>query len=348
MFCEIKQASEAGLSGYGAVFGNKDRSGEIIDPFAVTNLDEFVKSGAILVGHNWGDPGVATISSARQDDYGVWIEAMWLDTPSAAACRDIVRQRLQRGKSVGLSIGYRVIKDEYVEGVRHLKEIEIYEVSIVPIPSNPLATVTSAKSAKYPVADVTFNAEEANIRWKEATGSKEHPSKQYKDGFFIVDGDPNDFSSYKLQYVDVLDGRPCAIASAILSAVGTAIVGYTEDFTEVGNEAKAEIYAYYTELEKVLSRENEEHKSGFMSTSTLCDHIISAYTPLSTLTERVKSLVNLRHSSGKTISPSTASKLRDLVSLAEEIKECLKKDDNINRTRGALKSLRNKYGGNKS
>jgi hypothetical protein len=49
----------------------------------------------------------------------------------------------------GLSIGFRVPAGGYqhIGGVRHIKEIELWEVSIVPIPANSAARITSTRSA---------------------------------------------------------------------------------------------------------------------------------------------------------------------------------------------------------
>jgi len=47
----------------------------------------------------------------------------------------------------GLSIGYQTMDADYDdEGRRLLKEIELWEVSVVSLPMNPLAQVTHAKS----------------------------------------------------------------------------------------------------------------------------------------------------------------------------------------------------------
>jgi HK97 family phage prohead protease len=53
---------------------------------------------------------------------------------------------MKRGILKGLSIGYDTIRDTVVNGVRHLQELKLYEVSIVTFPMNELATVSSVKS----------------------------------------------------------------------------------------------------------------------------------------------------------------------------------------------------------
>jgi HK97 family phage prohead protease len=138
-------------AGYAATFGNKDLVGDIIlkDAFADT-LDDFVTNGVILARHgNEHQQPVASIKAARPDDHGVWIEWDFHSTPAAQAERTIAQERLERGKSVSLSIGYAINPGgaEYKDGVRYLKSVKLYDVSLVNIPANPLALVGAVKGA---------------------------------------------------------------------------------------------------------------------------------------------------------------------------------------------------------
>jgi hypothetical protein len=73
------------------------------------------------------------------------VKADFHTTQDAQAARTVVKERLARGKSVKLSIGYEVLLDEYVPEGRLLKDIKLYEWSIVTVPANPQAAVTGAK-----------------------------------------------------------------------------------------------------------------------------------------------------------------------------------------------------------
>jgi hypothetical protein len=55
---------------------------------------------------------------------------------------------LKRGVIKTLSIGYEVIKQEVVDGIRHLKEIKLYEVALVPggLAADDMALITSVKT----------------------------------------------------------------------------------------------------------------------------------------------------------------------------------------------------------
>jgi HK97 family phage prohead protease len=131
---------------YASVFSNVDRAGEIVAPGAFKNLDAFVDEGWLAVSHEWGDLPVASIRTASQDQTGLRIVADWHSTDAAQACRTVVKERLDRGRSVKCSIGYRVLEDEIDrKGVRHLKQIELFEASIVNLPANAKAGVVAVK-----------------------------------------------------------------------------------------------------------------------------------------------------------------------------------------------------------
>jgi uncharacterized protein len=147
---EVKAAADGEVELYAAVFGNIDRACEVIEPGAFKNLADFVVNGWLGVNHEMEDLGIATIEDATQDAYGLKLRCRWHTTDDAVAARTVVLERMERGKAVSCSIGYRVTEDAMEqrngEGVRVLKSIEIYEASIVNLPCNPAARVTSAKS----------------------------------------------------------------------------------------------------------------------------------------------------------------------------------------------------------
>jgi HK97 family phage prohead protease len=140
------------FSGYGSTFGNNDRSGDTLVKGAFRKtLDQFKADGFIAVGHDWAGLPVATITDAYEDDYGLFIQGEFHTTPEAQSARTVVKERLDRGKSVGLSIGFDVkpggSKANTATGGRAFTDVELFEVSIVTVPCNPKAQATEAKSA---------------------------------------------------------------------------------------------------------------------------------------------------------------------------------------------------------
>lgn len=148
---ELNSSETGSFSGYGSVFGNIDSDEEIMAPGAYKEtLADFIRDGFIGIGHDWKS-GVATIKSASEDSYGLYLEAEFHGDAESQLYRQRVNERLSRGKSVGLSVGFRIAAYEWNEDESTLTitKAELFEVSIVTVPANSKAGVLSAKSG-YP------------------------------------------------------------------------------------------------------------------------------------------------------------------------------------------------------
>jgi len=136
------------FEGLAAVFGNVDRQGERILPgaFALT-LADFALRGFLTNAHDWREP-IGTIDSAEESAKGLVVRGTFHSTPNAQTMRQLVRERAERGKQIAMSIGYAVKSDDYQDGVRLLKELDLHEVALVAVPANPLAHITSLKAVE--------------------------------------------------------------------------------------------------------------------------------------------------------------------------------------------------------
>lgn len=176
---KFDDAGNGSFSGYGSVFGNVDSYRDVVLPGAYTDtVTDFLKSGFVAVGHDWGSTPVAYPTEAREDDYGFRFSAAFHSTDEAQAARRVMRERLDAGKTVGLSIGYRVKEsNDREDGVRELVKLDLFEVSIVTVPANRAAVVVGAKSgsrAGLPFAEhseaVRAAVEEYVVRAKAIAG----------------------------------------------------------------------------------------------------------------------------------------------------------------------------------
>lgn len=135
---------------YFAAFGNRDKVGDVIQPGAFRNLADFVKSGWIGVNHEHARLPVAYPVSAVQDAKGLLVEGRYHSTPEAQKVRTVVRERIEAGKAVRGSIGYKATEHEKgtLDGktIRSLKGIDLSECSFVNMACNDSAEVVHSKS----------------------------------------------------------------------------------------------------------------------------------------------------------------------------------------------------------
>ncbi|MEM4202836.1 MAG: HK97 family phage prohead protease [Candidatus Methanomethylicaceae archaeon] len=158
---------EGEIIGYAATW-DIDLVGDRFAPGAFVNLDEFVQSGFITLGHDWQSVPIAYPIEATQDAQGLLIRAKFHTHPEAQAAYTYVLERLQARKTVPLSIGFVVEKSHYEEDpdrqmqVRVITAARLYEVSLVNVPANNQARVFSVKTAEeairknYDSDDITY------------------------------------------------------------------------------------------------------------------------------------------------------------------------------------------------
>ena len=136
------------LSGYAASFSTVDLGGDMILPGAMAaTLAEHKARGslpALLWAHDMSAP-IGRITRLQEDRKGLYTEAqLTLETRAAKEAYALLKD----GAVSGLSIGYSVPDGgaEYRGDTRLLKQISLFEVSIVSVPMNPAARVTAVKA----------------------------------------------------------------------------------------------------------------------------------------------------------------------------------------------------------
>lgn len=140
---DVKSVSEEGeFEGMLSVYNVVDLGNDMVLPGAFTKtIEEHGGKVPMLWQHDTKEP----------------IGDLYLtDTPTGLKVKgelvlDVQRAReahslLKKGSIRGLSIGYEKVKHEMVKGVRHLKELKLYEGSIVTFPMLPVAQVTAVKA----------------------------------------------------------------------------------------------------------------------------------------------------------------------------------------------------------
>ena len=166
---EIKEMSDTGsFEGYGAVFGNVDFNGDVIEKGAFKQTLKEHKSKrkmpAMLWSHNTQLP-IGEWKEMSEDDNGLLVKGqLWVDgnssgfksVPEAERARNMMMSNGPKGLSVGFfttKSGFERRKfanpldsrEEIEATVRVVKGINLLEVSPTVFPANPESNVFSAK-----------------------------------------------------------------------------------------------------------------------------------------------------------------------------------------------------------
>ena len=143
----VKEVGDAGeFIGHASVFGNVDLCGDVITKGAFRKTINDNHGKFPLLDRHSETVGAVT---AEEDSYGLKVKGrINLDTTIGRDLHSNMKFLKSNGINPGMSIGFMPVpgKVAYKEGYRELNEVKLVEVTITPIPMNPLARVTDVKS----------------------------------------------------------------------------------------------------------------------------------------------------------------------------------------------------------
>jgi len=133
------------FQGYASVFNTIDRGNDLILPgaFKRSLRERGAKGVKLLWQHDPKEP-VGIIDDLYEDTRGLFVHGrLILDVDRA---REAYRL-LGAGALDGLSIGFHTLKsNQRSDGVRLLREVDLWEISLVTFPMNEQARISSFKS----------------------------------------------------------------------------------------------------------------------------------------------------------------------------------------------------------
>jgi HK97 family phage prohead protease len=176
-------ANDMTFEGYGAVFGNVDAYGDVIEPGAFASYLSDVRNGkqqwpAMLLQHGgWGASAddmtpIGVWTELAEDGRGLKVKGQLADTPRGREIYTLMKMA-PRPAIDGLSIGYIPkefeMRSKPEDPRRRLKRVDLIEISPVTFPANTSARVASVKStsgltirdAERALRDAGFSRSEA-------------------------------------------------------------------------------------------------------------------------------------------------------------------------------------------
>jgi HK97 family phage prohead protease len=146
---QVKSLDEQGrFSGLASVYNVVDLGSDVVVPGAFQKtLQDRGGEIPILFAHDSRQPvGLGKLSDTAA---GLAIEGqLVLDVGKAKEAYSLLKAKVLRG----LSIGYDTVKSDMKDGVRYLRELKLFEVSLVVMPMNQLAVVSAVKTGQHNVS----------------------------------------------------------------------------------------------------------------------------------------------------------------------------------------------------
>lgn len=147
---ELKAVKENGtFSGYASVFGEVDLGKDVIERGAFQrSLNERGAGGIrMLYQHDPREP-IGAWTLIREDARGLYVEGKL--APDVSRAKE-VHSLMKTGALDGLSIGFQTLRagKQDGDGVRHILEADLWEISVVTFPMLPTARVCDVKQAHF-------------------------------------------------------------------------------------------------------------------------------------------------------------------------------------------------------
>jgi HK97 family phage prohead protease len=305
------------ISGYRAVFNEIDEGGDLIVPgFFKDCITEYLEAGFTAHSHDWDfDKAVGYPMVAKEDDHGFFVDSEFHSTSDAQAVRTKAVERKKAGKRVGFSFGYSVSDKSYIEAkdykeqlplyikperlqanllkaqkfdrIRILKKGEVIEDSIVTAPMNKLAMATAVKS---------INAESKGMLAEEMAQTTP--------------------STWEIESALRRVVRKIAETAKDSNVTGV-VMDWKAKVAEAFNEYPPTMIPLVTaQIEEFLNSSDDEFYLKSVNPPaglTFEDHSQSVLAAVSELTERTKSIAEIRKKEGRALSTNRRTRLSELL-----------------------------------
>lgn len=162
---------EMQFTGYASVFGNKDSYGDVVIKGAFADTLAQWKAGPDVIPALWGhdvmDPesNIGYVLEAKEDDRGLLVKVQ-LDPESSKAS---TVYRLLKGRRVSkMSFAYEVLdagmaKSEDLGDFYELRKLNLFEVSVVPIPANSEAEILAVKHGEIAARQLELSVKAGRV-----------------------------------------------------------------------------------------------------------------------------------------------------------------------------------------
>lgn len=155
------------IEGWASTFGNVDSQKDIVLPGAFIKSIQGRAAKVKMLWQHKQDLPVGIWTEMKETAQGLYVKGQILDTTLG----NDVYKLLKAGAIDRMSIGYspKNYDIDRKTGVRSLKEVELFEVSLVTFPANDAATITNVKSRPQTIREFEERLREGGFSHEEAT-----------------------------------------------------------------------------------------------------------------------------------------------------------------------------------
>lgn len=204
---EIKALSKRQFEGHGSMFGNVDLGGDVVLAGAFKGSLKEHKSNGTLPQLFWmhqPDRVPGKYIEMEEDDKGLYVKGELADTELGNEMHTLLNMKAVRG----MSIGYQTKDYSYdKEGNRLLKELDLWEVSLVSLAMNPLAKITASKSRLSESGEYVPTIREFEIKLRDAGLPASIAKKVISTMKFSEEPEEGDEMSVLLKSLDNLNAK---------------------------------------------------------------------------------------------------------------------------------------------
>jgi HK97 family phage prohead protease len=156
--CELKAESEqeGTFVGYGSIFGNKDLGNDIVEKGAfLKSINDRGARGVKMLWQHKTDAPIGIFNEIREDNKGLRVEGqLAMGTQGGREAYELMKM----GALDGMSIGYKADPAKQIYDPkgkkRHLKELDLMEISLVTFPMNTRARIQAVKGEEMNIRDL--------------------------------------------------------------------------------------------------------------------------------------------------------------------------------------------------
>lgn len=216
----LEHKSSGTISGY---FSTYDRIPDSYGDVVAKGAFDRTIAAREETGHPWPlcwnhdlNQIIGAVESIEDDEHGPLMNARFFDTPLAQEKREIVKS----GVVYQFSFAYSVVDSAEItlaDGTKanELRDVELFEVSIVPVPANPRAEITEVKAGKRNSASDAATIQSAidllqslladEVADEQETTSEEEPETANADASAKESAPVNSQKSQLLEFIGNMD-----------------------------------------------------------------------------------------------------------------------------------------------